>query len=228
MGMTETFHGDDRYYEVAQPGSLAEQLLVRARNRIYRDFLSTMRPAADFSILDVGVSTVVGEGANLLERLYPHPARITAVGLDDGAAFRCAFPQVQYLRVAANTGMPFADRAFDIAFSNAVLEHVGSPDAQQALLTELRRVARRVFVAVPNRFFPVEHHTALPLVHYLDSTFRLACRAAGKAQWADPANLILMSSRRLARLGQDAAAYRTGHTGLRLGPFSSNLYLAIG
>ena len=227
-GMTGTVHGDDRYYEVTQPGSLAERLMVRARDRIYRDFMATMRPPPVARILDVGVSTVVGEGANLLERLYPHPEAITAVGLDDGAAFRRAFPRVRYVRVAANAGLPFADGAFDIAFCNAVLEHVGSDDAQRAFLAELRRVARSVFAAVPNRFFPVEHHTALPFVHYADSTFRLACRLAGKRKWADPANLILMSSHRLARLGQAAPACRIGHTGLRLGPFSSNLYLAIG
>jgi len=226
--MNATTHGDARYYEVTPPGSLAERLLIRARDSIYRNFLTIMRPTPDSAILDFGVSTVMGAGANLLERLYPHPGRITAVGLDDGAAFTGAFPPVRYVRVAANAGLPFADGAFDIAFSNAVLEHVGSPEAQRAVLAELRRVARCVFVSVPNRFFPIEHHTALPLLHFADATFRLACRATGKHKWADPANLILMSRHRLARLCGDAQACRIGHTGLRLGPFSSNLYLAIG
>ena len=81
---------------------------------------------------------------------------------------------------------------------------------------------------MPNRFFPVEHHTALPLLHFADATFRLACRATGKQQWADPANLILMSRRRLTQLCGAAPGRRIGHTGRRRGPFSSNLYLAIG
>jgi hypothetical protein len=33
---------DDKYYEVARPGSLAERLAILARNRIYEDFLTTL------------------------------------------------------------------------------------------------------------------------------------------------------------------------------------------
>jgi hypothetical protein len=82
-----------------------------------------------------------------------------------------------------------------------------------------------VFITVPHRFFPVEHHTAIPLAHYVDRTFALACRAVGKSEWADEANLILMSKRRLRALAPAGAV--VAHTGLRLGPFSSNLLLFI-
>jgi hypothetical protein len=226
--MAATRSGDEQYYEAVPPGSFAERLLIRARDRIYRDFMAMARPTPDSSILDFGVSTVVGAGANLLERLYPHPGQVTAVGLGEGGAFVRAYPLVRYVRVDPGTPLPFADGAFEIAAANAVLEHVGSRQAQRAALTELRRVARRIFVTVPNRFFPVEHHTGVPLLHYADATFRWACHLVGSSKWADPANLILMSPRRLARLGGDMAGCRIGYTGFRLGPFSSNLYLAIG
>ena len=68
--------------------------------------------------------------------------------------------------------MPFDDDTFDIATSNAVLEHVGSLENQLFFVHELCRVARRVFIVVPNRFFPIEHHTALPIVHYQDEFFQ--------------------------------------------------------
>ena len=127
----------------------------------------------------------------------------------------------------AGEPLPFADRHFDIATSNAVLEHVGSHAAQVTFVTELTRVARCVFITVPHRFFPAEHHTSIPFLHWNNSTFALACRVLGKQEWADPANLILMTRRRLRLLcpGQDA---RIGMTGIRLGPFSSNLYMLIG
>ena len=88
-----------------------------------------------------------------------------------------------------------------------------------------------VFVSVPHRLFPVEHHTGIPLLHWTDRSFALACRALGKGEWAEPANLILMTRARLRRLGSEAAAgrpVRIGSTGLRLGPCSSNLFLLIG
>ena len=63
--------------------------------------------------------------------------------------------------------LPFADREFDVAFSNAVVEHVGGRTDQERFVRELCRVAKRIFVTTPNRLFPVDPHTLLPVVHWL-------------------------------------------------------------
>ena len=69
--------------------------------------------------------------------------------------------------------LPFDDAAFDIGFSNAVVEHVaGGREGQRRFVHELCRVARRVFVTTPNRWFPLEVHTLLPLVHWLPARAR--------------------------------------------------------
>lgn len=225
--VSDTKLADGRYYEVAPPSSLADRVLTRARDRIYRDFLRHMVPRPHETILDVGVSDVVTDGANMIERLYPHPEKVTACGLGAAADFANGFPGIAYVRIEPNRPLPFADGAFDIATSNAVLEHVGSAANQQAFLAEMTRVARRVFVSVPHRFFPVEHHTAIPFAHFTDATFRIACRLAGKSVWADQKELILMSRGRLRAAAPAGVKASIGNTGLMLGPFSSNLYLAL-
>jgi hypothetical protein len=48
-----------------------------------------------------------------------------------------------------------------------VIEHVGDREQQRRFVEELCRVASRVFVSTPNRWFPVETHTLVPLVHWL-------------------------------------------------------------
>jgi len=215
---------DEKYYQAARPRSIAERLVIKARSEIYSDFMRICRPSPADSILDVGVSDVVGESPNLLERLYPHRERITALGLGSAEAFQSEFPEVHYRQVQRNSPFPFPDRSFDIAMSNAVLEHVGSVDSQLRFVAELMRVARQVFITVPHRFFPIEHHTAIPLLHYFDSTFSAACRLAGKAEWSEERNLILMSRGRLRRTWPQKEAVTVGFTGICLGPFSSNLY----
>jgi ubiquinone/menaquinone biosynthesis C-methylase UbiE len=77
--------------------------------------------------------------------------------------------------------LPFWDNQFDVAHSSAVIEHVGSRKNQSDFLCELWRVARSgIFVTTPNRWFPVEFHTALPLVHWLPSaSFRALLRRVG-------------------------------------------------
>jgi hypothetical protein len=218
---------DQHYYQVAKPGSLAERLTMVARDNIYRDFLRLAGPDVASSILDVGVSDVVGEAANVLERKYPHLGRVTAVGLGAALQFRAAFPQIAYRQIAPGEPLPFADRSFDIATSNAVLEHVGSEAAQAAFVAELTRVARCTFISVPHRLFPLEHHTGIPMLHWTDASFAVACRVLGKPEWAEPANLILMTRARLRRLCPHRSV-RIGVTGIQLGPFSSNLFMLIG
>jgi hypothetical protein len=218
---------DGKFYQAAPPQSLGERLVIAARDRIYRDFLEFCTPRQGDTILDVGVSDVVTDAANLLERLYPYPGDITALGLGEGDGFRLAHPAVGYQQIHPNARLPFADRSFRFATANAVLEHVGSRADQRRFLAELHRVAEEVFVTVPNRFFPVEHHTAIPLAHFWDRSFRTACRVLNKGEWAREENLILMRWSGLAELAPKVAGATVGYTGIRLGPFSSNLFLHL-
>ena len=216
---------DGQYYEVATPGSLSEKLVAVARDQVYADFLRLCEPNASDTILDVGVSDVVGDAANVIERRYSVQNKITAVGLGQGDAFKVSFPKIQYHQIAANQALPFGDGSFDIVTANAVLEHVGSTQNQHFFISELMRVGKRVYVTVPHRFFPVEHHTAIPFFHWFDATFPLACRALGKEKWAASENLILMSRQRLKDASPKNRTIEIGMTGIMLGPCSSNLYL---
>lgn len=60
-----------------------------------------------------------------------------------------------------------ADRQFDIAFSNSVIEHVGDYADQCAMAAEMQRVGQRYFVQTPNRHFPLEPHFMVPGYQYL-------------------------------------------------------------
>jgi len=68
--------------------------------------------------------------------------------------------------------LPFADRAFDIVFSNSVIEHVGDEESQQRFAREVMRVGRRFWVQTPNRRFPVEQHLLTPIVHWLPRSWQ--------------------------------------------------------
>jgi SAM-dependent methyltransferase len=151
---------------------LADAVSLRSRGRKLRLFLDELRPTADTTVLDVGADELAfgeGEGCgtlNFFEELYPWPQRITALGLHDGSTFRDRYPDISYVQGDA-LALPFEDGAFDVVFSNAVIEHVGGREEQRKLVSEALRVGRQVFITTPNRRFPLEVHTRLPLVHWL-------------------------------------------------------------
>jgi len=157
-----------------------------------------MRPDPSTSVLDIGVDEVSlgdpgGEGGcrthNLLEEDYAWPERITALGLHDGGRFRERYPQIAYVQGDA-CALPFGDASFDVVHSNAVIEHVGARERQEAFVREALRVGRRVFVTTPNRWFPVEVHTRLPLVHWLPEPLAGRAYDLARKPWARDNHLL--------------------------------------
>jgi hypothetical protein len=149
---------------------VASRVSMRSRERKLRRFLDLLQPGPETSVVDVGVTNAAfggGSTDNFFEALYPWPDRITGVGHTELDVFAAAFPSVRVVQ-ADGRELPFADGEFDIGFSNAVVEHVaGGRDGQRTFVHELCRVARRVYVTTPNRWFPIEVHTLLPFVHWL-------------------------------------------------------------
>jgi SAM-dependent methyltransferase len=152
---------------------LAARASLWNRKRKLARFLEELQPGPETTIVDVGVGDTgfntepgVALSHNFFEAMYPWPEQITAVSDVPLPNFAQEFPQIAPV-TASGTNLPFEDDSFDIAFSNAVLEHVGGPEEQRRFVHELCRVAPKVFVSTPNRRFPVEVHTLVPFVHWL-------------------------------------------------------------
>jgi Methyltransferase domain len=169
----------------------AARISLRSRERKLRLFLDLFHPGPETTVVDVGVTDApFGDGSsdNFFEALYPWPGRITGVGHTELDRFAAAFPTVTAVR-ADGRELPFADGEFDLGFSNAVIEHVaGGRDGQRQFISELCRVAGKVFVTTPNRRFPIDPHSLLPFVHWLPDgeTRSRALRARGFDDVLDP------------------------------------------
>ena len=170
---------------------VASRVSLWSRERKLRLFLETYAPGPETTVVDVGVTDApFGHASpdNFFEALYPWPDRITAVGHTELDRFAAAFPRVRVVR-SDGRELPFADGEFDLGFSNAVVEHIaGGRDGQRRFVGELCRVARRVFVTTPNRWFPIDPHTLLPFAHWLPdgATRRKLLRARGFDDVLDP------------------------------------------
>jgi hypothetical protein len=214
-------------YNVAAPESLPVRIAHYQRRRMFDRFLAYATPSTTETILDVGVTSDRSYiHSNYLEAWYPEKNRITAVGIDDASFLEQLYPGLRFIP-ADGRDLPFPDGAFDHVHSSAVLEHVGSRANQARFLRELWRVTRKtLFVTTPNRGFPVEFHTVLPLVHWLPpATFRALLRRIGRAFFADENNLNLMTRDDICRAAASAGIGEAEVRSVALLGWPSNLLL---
>lgn len=155
------------------PASLAAR---RFRSRRMRLFLKELEVTPETRILDVG-------GTPFNWELCPLRPQVTLVNLPRA---REPLPAGFRLVEASGCALPFADRSFDIAFCNSVIEHLGDSGDRRRLAGEIRRVAARYWVQTPNRGFPIEPHLATPLVHWLPRQWQeRIVRRASFWQWLE-------------------------------------------
>jgi hypothetical protein len=153
-------------------GGVAARASLWNRRRKLTLFLETMRPGPETRVVDVGVGDTgfgtepgVASSHNFFEALYPWPERITAVSDVPLPNFAREFPMVRCV-TASGTELPFEDDAFDLAFSNAVVEHVGARDEQRGSSPSSAAWPRRL-PRDAEPLVPVETHTLLPFIHWL-------------------------------------------------------------
>jgi hypothetical protein len=180
---------------------IAYSISAKSRIKKFSQFLTLTAPESNETIVDVGVNTTEYSATdNYLEKFYPHQEKITAVGIGDVSDFQKRYPLVTAISGDGRT-LPFPDNAFTIAYSNAVIEHVGTRDDQRRFLAELIRVSSRGYLTTPNRHFPIELHTRIPLLHLLlpQKHFDRFLTKIGKS-WATGSYMTLLSEQELRAL----------------------------
>lgn len=129
------------------------------RTRRMRQFQTRFEVTSKTRILDVGGTpfnwSLLSERPNLLF------ANICPVG----------GKQISQV-IADGRYQPFKNDAFDIVYSNSVIEHLGTFDNQKLFAAECMRVGSRYYIQTPNKWFPIEPHYITPFIHWLPLQIR--------------------------------------------------------
>ncbi len=179
----------------------ASRISFLMRQKMFDVFIQEFKPDASMRILDVGVTPDESLAeSNFMEKWYPYPQNLVASSIEDISHLAENYKDIFFIKTEKFI-LPFADNAFDIVFCAAVIEHVGCTENQKKFISELLRVGQKFFLLTPNRFFPMEFHTLLPLIHWLpQKKHQFLLKKMKLDFWAETQNLNLVSEGTLKQL----------------------------
>jgi len=135
------------------------RLFHRFRKNRIKSFYATFSPKPDDSVLDIGGYIGTWDSPWQFEDSFP----VTIINIDK----RNPVDNERFTVMEGDaTALPFGDGSFRIAFSNSVIEHVGSWEKQQVFAREARRVADQLWIQTPAKSFPMEPHFLGPFIHW--------------------------------------------------------------
>lgn len=138
---------------------------------IYKFIMSIFRPArardiADrFVVLSDPAARILDIGGGAFPWSYIKPsAKITVLNLD----LPESVIDLQGLEFVVGDAlrMPFNQMAFDLVFSNSVIEHVGGHAQQHQFAIGMLSAGKQLYCQTPNKWFPIEPHILTLFVHW--------------------------------------------------------------
>lgn len=177
-------------------------LSLKARKKMFDLFMRIVQPTEEDEILDLGATPDVKlADSNIFDKLYPHKKQITVCSIEDCTNIVDELGLKCFCLNEAKKPLPFEDKQFKACFCSAVLEHVGTHDDQEFFINECLRVADKVFITTPYRYFPVEMHTFLPFLHWLPwNVFQKIVKKTKGEFWASTDNLNLCCKRDIEKM----------------------------
>lgn len=128
---------------------LAAGAFERAQARFRRERME--RFARRFGIGETTTILDIGGVPGTWAGLFPAP-RVTLLNLPS-ALHLVGHGGLPWI-LADACQLPFADRSFDIVFSNSVIEHLGTAERQRQFAQEVMRAGRGFFIQTPDLRLP--------------------------------------------------------------------------
>tara|TARA_Y100001958_G_C21207673_1_gene533622 strand:- start:443 stop:1117 length:675 start_codon:yes stop_codon:yes gene_type:complete len=113
----------------------------------------------------------------------------------------------------------------DICFSSATIEHVGCRNNQKKMVENMINLSKKyIIITTPNKFYPIEFHTKLPLLHFLPKIiYKSILKLTGYSYFAKIENLNPLSINDLSKILKMFSNIKFKIIKIKLFGFTSNL-----
>lgn len=131
--------------------------------------------------------------------------------------------------ITENLGENFENLRSDLLVCSATIEHLGDFGSIKMGIDNIVNLSNKYFIlTTPNRYFPIEFHTKIPLIHLLPKKFhRLFLKTFGNEFFSKEENLNLLSKKDLKNLMSDYKNISYSIYKVKLFGFTSN-FIIIG
>ena len=178
---------------------LIKKILLNERKKFVNYLLLLTEYNDNKSLLDIGTTPSLDNEQNIILEKTKNNKNITCFSDQDCNNLEKKYPNIRNFIIGDGLNTNFKDMSFDIVHSNATIEHVGSYNNQISFVKEACRVSKNyVFIQTPNKFYPIDFHTNLPLVHWLPQKIhRKILKFFGLNFYSSEENLNLLSKTNL-------------------------------
>ena len=181
---------------------LIKKIILDARENFFKHFIHFTEYNDNQSLLDIGTTPSFDIEQNIILEKTKNNRNITCLSDQDCSILEKKYPNIKDFIIGDGTNTNFKDMSFDIVHSNATIEHVGSYNDQISFIKEASRISKNhVFIQTPNRFYPIDFHTNLPLIHWLPKKIhRKILKFIGLNFYSIEENLNLLSESNLINI----------------------------
>jgi hypothetical protein len=185
--------------------NILREVLYRNRLKIYKIFSNHIILKKRNVLIDIGTSPILDKSENIILSEYKWKKNITCLSNQNCDILKVKYKKTKFL-IGDAKKINCKNSKFDIVHCSATLEHLGSNENQLKAIKEMYRISKKyLFISTPNRFFPLEMHTKLPLLHFLPKKlFRYIIKFFGDNFFCYEKNLNLLSTNDLIKLCRNA------------------------
>ena len=179
-----------------------KKLLNFNRQKIHEIFLNESGYNKESILLDIGTSNTDDINHNIILQKTTNNQNIYSLSNTSLSKIKNKYRNVKkfYKADGRNTGL--TSNSFDIVYSSATLEHVGSFENQIQFVKEAFRLSKKTtFITTPNRYYPIDFHTKLPFIHWFPKKFhRFLLNLLGLNFYAIESNLNLLDIKGIKKI----------------------------
>jgi len=208
---------------------IIKQIIKNARQEFFVKFKNLTGYNTNNTVLDIGTTPSTDIEQNIFLENTKDNSNITCLSNQDCSLLKNKYPNVKDFIIGDGKKTNFSDNSFDIVHSNATIEHVGSYINQSYFVKECLRISKKfVFIQTPNRYYPIDFHTAIPLIHWMPKKIhRKILNLIGLSFYSSELNLNLMTNNDLVKICEELKIINFRIIKQKLFFFTSNLILFI-